>query len=330
MTITSVPGVRVGHWTDLDGLTGVTVMVPPEPNVTAVEVRGAAPGTRETALLAPGMKVEGVHAITLCGGSAFGLAAASGVAEALEEDGRGYSTLAGLVPIVPAAVIFDLAVGSNTARPGPEDGAAAYRVATAEPVEMGTVGAGTGAAVAGWRGFEYLRKGGVGSASASLGDATIGALAVVNAVGDVFTLEGEALTGGDLVPGPPPFAPAPLENTTLVVLATTPWPSVCGRATPDMMAMPSLPSRAGIAPSIPMRPVRRRFPWWDVPSRRRSVVPRRQAASRLWRVVDERGGTGIGGTGRRSLYLHQVCPGGDPHPGGLWCGIADGVGDVRG
>jgi len=220
MTITSVPGVRVGHWTDLDGLTGVTVMVPPEPNVTAVEVRGAAPGTRETALLAPGMKVEGVHAITLCGGSAFGLAAASGVAEALEEDGRGYSTLAGLVPIVPAAVIFDLAVGSNTARPGPEDGAAAYRVATAEPVEMGTVGAGTGAAVAGWRGFEYLRKGGVGSASASLGDATIGALAVVNAVGDVFTLEGEALTGGDLVPGPPPFAPAPLENTTLVVLAT--------------------------------------------------------------------------------------------------------------
>ena len=220
MTITSVPGVRVGHWTDLEGLTGVTVVVPPEPNVTAVEVRGAAPGTRETALLAPGMKVEGVHAITLCGGSAFGLAAASGVAEALEEDGRGYPTLAGLVPIVPAAVIFDLAVGSNTARPGPEDGAAAYRTATAEPVEMGTVGAGTGAAVAGWRGFENLRKGGVGSASASLGDATIGALAVVNAVGDVFTLEGEALTGGYLVPGPPPFAPAPLENTTLVVLAT--------------------------------------------------------------------------------------------------------------
>jgi len=220
MTITSVPGIRVGHWTDLEGLTGVTVVVPPQPNVTAVEVRGAAPGTRETALLAPGMKVQGVHAITLCGGSAFGLAAASGVAEALEQDGLGFPTLAGLVPIVPAAVIFDLAVGSNTARPGPAEGAAAYRAATSDSVEMGTVGAGTGAAVAGWRGFEHLRKGGVGSASAAVGEATVGALAVVNAVGDVFTLEGESLTGGDPVPGPPPFAPAPLENTTLVVLAT--------------------------------------------------------------------------------------------------------------
>lgn len=220
MTITEVPGVRVGHWTDLEGLTGVTVVVPPEPNVTAVEVRGAAPGTRETALLAPGMKVEGVHAIALCGGSAFGLAAASGVAEALEEDGKGYPTLAGLVPIVPAAVIFDLAVGDSRARPGPAEGAAAYRAATGDLVAMGTVGAGTGAAVAGWRGFEHLRKGGVGSASARLGEAVFGALAVVNAVGDVFTLEGEALTGGDLVPGPPPFAPSPLENTTLVVLAT--------------------------------------------------------------------------------------------------------------
>ena len=220
MTLTSVPGVRVGHATDRDGLTGVTVVVPPEPNVAAVEVRGAAPGTRETALLAPGMKVQGVHAIALCGGSAYGLAAASGVADALEADGKGFPPRAGPDPNVPAAVIFDLAVGSNTARPGPEDGAAAYRAATGDPVEMGTVGAGTGAAVAGWRGFEHLRKGGVGSASQQIGDATVGALAVVNAVGDVFTLEGESLTGGDPVPGPPPFAPAPLENTTLVVVAT--------------------------------------------------------------------------------------------------------------
>ncbi|MCB2223169.1 MAG: P1 family peptidase [Actinobacteria bacterium] len=220
MTLTAVPGVKVGHWTDPEGLTGVTVVVPPQPNVTAVEVRGAAPGTRETALLAPGMKVQGVHAITLCGGSAFGLAAASGVADALEQDGQGFPTMAGPVPIVPAAVIFDLMVGSNTARPGPGDGAAAYRAATDGPVEMGTVGAGTGATVAGWRGFEHARKGGVGSASAEVGEATVAALAVVNAVGDVFTLEGEPLTGGDPVPGPPPFVPQPLENTTLVVLAT--------------------------------------------------------------------------------------------------------------
>ena len=251
MTLTAVPGVRVGHWTDLEGLTGVTVVVPPDPNVAAVEVRGAAPGTRETALLAPGMKVEGVHAITLSGGSAFGLAAASGVAEALEEDGRGYPTLAGPVPIVPASVIFDLAVGSNTARPGPEDGAAAYRAATAQPVEMGTVGAGTGAAVAGWRGFEYLCKGGVGSASVGIGDAIVGALAVVNAVGDVFTLEGESLTGGDLVPGPPSSSPALLENTTLVVLATN--------GVFDRSALHRLIVRAHDALAVCLRPSHTRY-----------------------------------------------------------------------
>jgi len=251
MTITSVPGIRVGHWSDLDGLTGVTVVVPPEPNVTAVEVRGAAPGTRETALLAPGMKVEGVHAIALCGGSAFGLAAASGVAEALEADGYGYPTMAGLVPIVPAAVIFDLAVGDSRARPAPADGAAAYRAANDDPVEMGTVGAGTGAAVAGWRGFEHLRKGGVGSASARVGEATIGALAVANAVGDVFTLEGESLTGGDPIPGPPPSAPAPLENTTLVVLATD---GAFGRS-----ALQRLIVRAHDALAVCLRPSHTRY-----------------------------------------------------------------------
>jgi L-aminopeptidase/D-esterase-like protein len=220
MTITDVPGVRVGHQTDADGLTGVTVVVLPEPNVTAVEVRGAAPGTRETALLAPGMKVEGVQAITLCGGSAFGLAAAHGVMGELARDERGFPTLAGVVPIVPAAVVFDLGVGDRDAHPGPEDGAAAYRAATGDPVEMGSIGAGTGAVVAGWRGFENVRKGGLGSASIRVGDAVVGALTVVNAVGDVFTLEGEPLTGGAPVPGSPAVPPPPLEHTTLAVVAT--------------------------------------------------------------------------------------------------------------
>jgi L-aminopeptidase/D-esterase-like protein len=129
--------------------------------------------------------------------------------------------MAGPVPIVPAAVIFDLLVGDARARPGPEAGEAAYRAAAGGPVEMGSVGAGTGATVAGWRGFENRRKGGVGSASVRAGDATVGALAVVNAVGDVFTLEGEALTGGSPVPQPPAAPPPlPLENTTLVVVAT--------------------------------------------------------------------------------------------------------------
>jgi L-aminopeptidase/D-esterase-like protein len=219
--ITDVPGVRVGHWTDTEAITGVTVFVPPRPNVATVEVRGAAPGTRETALLGPSMKVEEVHAIVLSGGSAYGLAAADGVTRALEADGIGYQTFAGIVPIVPAAILFDLGLGDGSVRPGPDEGAAAYRAATDGSVEMGSVGAGTGAVAAGWRGFEHLRKGGIGSAAVSVGDATVGALVAVNAVGDVFTLEGAPLTGG---PHEPPLAPEPppkpFESTILVVIAT--------------------------------------------------------------------------------------------------------------
>ncbi|MBP1632102.1 MAG: peptidase DmpA [Acidobacteria bacterium] len=221
MTLTAVPGVRVGHWTDPVGLTGVTVVLLPQPNVTTGEVRGAAPGTRETALLAPGMKVEEVQAIALCGGSAFGLAAADGVVAELERDGRGFPTPTGVVPIVPAAVLYDLAVGDPRARPGPAQGAAAYRAATSAPVAMGNVGAGTGATVAGWRGPAAVRKGGLGSAAARAGEATVGALAVVNAVGDAFTLEGVPLTGGPPVPAAFPAVPLrSLESTTLVVVAT--------------------------------------------------------------------------------------------------------------
>lgn len=221
MTITDVPGLRVGHWTDTEAVTGVTVLVPPLPNVATVEVRGAAPGTRETALLGPSMKVEEVHAIVLAGGSAYGLAAADGVTRALEADAIGYQTFAGIVPIVPAAILFDLGIGDPSVRPGPDEGEAAYRAASDGPVEMGSVGAGTGALAAGWRGFDHLRKGGVGSAAVTVGDAIVGALVAVNAVGDVFTLEGEPLTGGSPVPALAPVGePRPLENTTLVVVAT--------------------------------------------------------------------------------------------------------------
>ena len=220
MTVTAVEGIRVGHWSDPVALTGVTVIVIPEPNVATVEVRGAAPGTRETALLAPGMKVEAVQAIVFCGGSAFGLAAADGVVRELELDERGHPTPAGVVPIVPAAVIFDLGVGDPKVRPGPDEGAAAYRTASDGPVEMGNVGAGMGATVAGWRGPEHRRKGGLGSASLRVGDAVVGALAVVNAVGDVFTLEGDSLTGGTPVPAPIGDPGPPGVNTTLVLVAT--------------------------------------------------------------------------------------------------------------
>lgn len=220
MTITSVPGLGVGHWTDPVGRTGTTVVTLPEPNRVVAEVRGAAPGSRELALLGPGMRVEEIQAIVLTGGSAFGLAAADGVVRALEAEGRGHQTARGPVPIVPTAVIYDLLAGDSAARPGPEQGAAAYVAVTTDPVAMGSVGAGTGALVAGWRGPEHFRPGGLGSASIRSGEATVGALAVVNAVGDVFTLEGESLTGGSLRSGPPGTHPAPLENTTLVVVAT--------------------------------------------------------------------------------------------------------------
>lgn len=217
-SITDVAGVKVGHWTDTQARTGCTVITLPEPNVTALEVRGAAPGTRETALMAPGMSVESIQAILLTGGSAFGLAAADGVMHAIEEEGRGHMTPAGPVPIVPAAVIYDLLVGESKVRPGPEQGAAAYHSASGEAVVPGPLGAGAGAMVAGWRGA--FQAGGLGSFSVSAGAATVGALVVVNAVGDVFTLEGTPLTGGSLVPSPPSVQPDTRTNTTLVVVAT--------------------------------------------------------------------------------------------------------------
>jgi len=251
MTLTAVPGVRVGHWTDAAGVTGVTVVDLPEPNITTAEFRGAAPGSRETALLAPGMRVESVQALVLCGGSAFGLAAADGVVAALEAEGRGHRTAFGVVPIVPAAVIFDLGIGDSRARPDAAAGAAAYRAASAGPVALGSVGAGTGAVVAGWRGRDARRKGGVGSHSVTVGEATVGALVVLNAVGDVFTLEGAPLTGGDPVPAGPAAVPAPLENTTLAVVATD--------ARMDRAALLRLAVQAHAALAACLRPAHTRY-----------------------------------------------------------------------
>ncbi len=218
-TITAVSGIEVGHYTDREGMTGCTVVVLPEPNVVAVEVRGGAPGSRETALLAPGMRVEQAQAILLTGGSAFGLAAADGVMRGLESDDRGHDTGIVKVPIVPAAVVFDL-FPDPSIRPGPDQGEAAYRAASSDPVEVGLVGAGTGTSVAKWRGFEHMRPGGVGSAVRPSGEATVGVLTVVNAVGDVFSLDGTSLTGGDPEPGPPALFRDSLTNTTLAVIGT--------------------------------------------------------------------------------------------------------------
>jgi L-aminopeptidase/D-esterase-like protein len=219
-SITAVEGVEVGHWSDYEAGTGCTVVVFPEPNVAAAEVRGAAPGSRETALLEHGMRIEQIQAILLTGGSAFGLAAADGVVRALEADGRGHPTSVARVPIVPAAVVFDLKPEGAGVRPGPDQGEAAYRAATTDPVGSGRVGAGTGTTVAKWRGFEHMQPGGLGSSIRAAGEAKVGALVVLNSVGDVFTVTGESLTGGDHEPGPPAPFPEPIANTTLVVIAT--------------------------------------------------------------------------------------------------------------
>ena len=166
------------------------------------------------------MTVQQVQAILLTGGSAFGLSAADGVVRCLEEDGRGHDMTVATVPIVPAAVIFDLAVGDPDVRPGPAEGAAAFRSATGDPVELGRVGAGTGATVSKWRGPESVAPGGVGSAVHRVDSVAVGALVVLNAIGDVFSLDGRSLTGGEPEPGPPAFQTTAASNTTLVVLAT--------------------------------------------------------------------------------------------------------------
>jgi L-aminopeptidase/D-esterase-like protein len=220
--ITNVPGIRVGHWTGAG--TGVTVVLTPPGTVGSGEVRGGAPATRETALLAPERLVDQVDAVVLTGGSAFGLATADGVMRHLEAQGRGVVTSGGAVPIVPTAAVFDLAA-SGGERPGPEEGRAAADAAElGVPLEVGRVGAGRGVTVGKWRGPDHAVPGGLGSASAADGDAVLGALVVVNAIGDVVADDGRMLAGSGAPPGTPPFPePAPFrpgENTTLVVVAT--------------------------------------------------------------------------------------------------------------
>ncbi len=250
-TITAVPGVEVGHWSDPEAGTGCTVVVFPEPNIASAEVRGAAPGSRETALLEHGMRVEQIQAILLTGGSAFGLAAADGVVRGLEADGRGHWTPVARVPIVPAAVVFDLHPEGGGVRPGPDQGEAAYRAASRQPVTSGLIGAGTGTTVAKWRGFEHMRPGGLGSSTRPAGEAMVGALVVLNAVGDVFTIEGKPLTGGPHEPGPPAPFPEAISNTTLVVLATD---AAMTRSTLSRLAVRSHDALAAC-----IRPVHTRF-----------------------------------------------------------------------
>ncbi|TAK56859.1 MAG: peptidase S58 family protein [Dehalococcoidia bacterium] len=185
-SITDVTGIRVGHWTDRRAATGCTVVLPDKPAVAGGDVRGGAPGTRETDLLRPGRLVERVNAIVLAGGSAYGLAAADGAVRFLAERGRGYVIASGVVPIVPAAILFDLGIGRADRWPTADAG---YRAAAkaARRTAEGNVGAGTGATVAKALGREGAVKGGLGTASERGHNGLIaGALAAVNAVGDII------------------------------------------------------------------------------------------------------------------------------------------------
>lgn len=228
--VTLPDGLAVGHWTDREGWTGCTAILAPRGAVAAGEVRGGGPGTRETDLLSPAANAPGVDAVLLTGGSAFGLAAAEGVVAFLAERGLGYPTRAGAVPLVSAAVVYDLGLGDAAARPDAAAGYAACVAASAE-VARGSVGAGTGATVGKLLGGGGRTKGGFGAASLPVEDARVTALAVVNAFGDVLATDGSVLAGvwrdgayhatADLLAAGE--RPAPVEGreaTTLVCLTT--------------------------------------------------------------------------------------------------------------
>lgn len=218
--ITGVSGVEVGHHTDREAMTGVTVLTFPEPNVGVVDVRGGAPGTRELAIFGDAIKPVTVNALVFAGGSAFGLTAADGVVEELEREERGAPTPTGPVPIVPTVILYDLMVGRSDIRPTAESGRAAYRARNGDPVAMGSVGAGTGATVGKLAGIEHATSSGIGSACVQVGDATVGALVALNAVGDVYSLSGARLTGSDEVDSIARQEMGFAQSTTLVAVAT--------------------------------------------------------------------------------------------------------------
>lgn len=201
-SITDVGGLRVGHFTDSRRPTGCTVVIFDRAAVAGVDVRGSAPGTRETDLLRPINTVQQVNAILLTGGSAFGLDAATGVMRYLEAQGLGFHIGAGVVPIVPAAVLFDLHVGDYKIRPDAQSGYAACKAASTSSLAEGNVGAGAGATVGTLFGFRSAMKGGIGTASIKVGNSglVVAALVAVNAVGDVIDRQTGKIIAGARVP----------------------------------------------------------------------------------------------------------------------------------
>ena len=233
-SITRVRGIEVGHYTNTCRPTGCTAVLARSGAVAGVDVRGAAPGTRETDLLHPSNFVQQVHAVMLAGGSAWGLDAASGAMRWLEEQGVGLDVGVGRIPLVPAAVLFDLAVGDMRIRPDAAAGYAACQAASSATPAQGNVGAGTGAVVGKMFGINRAMKGGIGTASCTVNGVTVGAIIACNAVGDVVnpatglpvagarTADGKALldTRRALLAGEMPSSIIKGTNTTIGVIAT--------------------------------------------------------------------------------------------------------------
>jgi L-aminopeptidase/D-esterase-like protein len=233
-TLTAIAGITVGHVTLAERPTGCTVVLVNPAAVAGVEVRGAAPGTRETDLLSPINTVDRVNGFVLAGGSAFGLDAASGTMRWLDEHGIGFETQVARVPIVPSAILFDLRLGDAKIRPTADCGYRAAVAATAAPVAEGSIGAGAGATVGKMRGLKHAMKGGIGSAAILMPDGLIvAALVAVNAYGDIIdsatgtvvagvrTEDGRALADARrLLRQSQPVLTRPGESTTLAVVAT--------------------------------------------------------------------------------------------------------------
>lgn len=233
-SIIDVPGVSVGHWTDAHAATGCTVILTAGGAVGGVAVRGGSPGTRETDLLDPIRRVNQVHAVLLSGGSAFGLAAATGVQRWLEERGIGFDAPHGPVPIVPAAILYDLGLGRSDVRPDGPAGYAACDASGVSTMSVGSVGAGTGATVAKAFGMEGAVKGGIGSASCALPDGvSVGAAVAVNAWGGIYDHRDGGLIAGPrtdnglmadpveiMLTGARSSGSSAMTNTTIGVVAT--------------------------------------------------------------------------------------------------------------
>ena len=246
-------GFKVGHWTDPGGNTGCTVILPPRGNFASCEVRGSSPGSREIEQLRSDLRLNEIHAVLLTGGSAFGLAAADGVMSWLAERNIGYQTPVAIVPIVPAAVIFDLGHAGDAAPPGPAQGRAACDAASEDGVATGRVGAGAGALVGKWAGIEHAAPGGLGIGHAEQEGAAVSAIAVVNAIGDVLDADGTVIAGTS-APDPVyrgrPDVDIPL-NTVLVCAVT--------RATVDKRDVRWLAGRAADGVTKSVRPAHTRY-----------------------------------------------------------------------